>query len=62
MNRDDARMIQARRGFGLKAKAFDVRFRCPPPKADDFQCHYAVETLLACAINNALAAAADLLH
>ena len=36
MNRDDARVIQARRGLRFKAKPFDVRFRCPPPKADDF--------------------------
>ena len=62
MNRHNARMIQTRRGFGLKTKPFDVRFRCPPPKANDFQCHYAIKTFLACPINNALAAASNLLH
>src|SRR5262245_26027867 len=62
MNRNDAWMIQTRRGLGLEAKPFDVRLCCPPPKPNDFQCYNAIETFLACAINNALAAATNLFH
>src|SRR5205807_8333380 len=35
MNWDDARVVQARCGFRLRSKPFDVRFRGPPSEADD---------------------------
>ena len=36
VNRDDGRVVQARCGFRLKAKPFNVRCRSPSSEADDF--------------------------
>src|SRR6266496_596822 len=46
---DNAWMIKACRGFSFESKALEVRFGGPLPKANDFQCDYAVEALLLCA-------------
>ena len=55
-------MIQAGGGFGFPTKAFQMRLRGPLAKANDFQCDCSVETFLARAINNALAASTDFLE
>ena len=62
MDRDDTWVVQTRCGLRLKPKPFDVRFGGPPSGADDFQGDYAVKAFLTRAIDQALAAATNLLQ
>src|ERR1043166_7211371 len=46
VNWNNARMVQPRCGFRFQAKTLEMRFACPLPKANHFQCDYAVKTFL----------------
>src|SRR5262245_3580699 len=59
---NDAWMVQTRSRFGFKTKALEVRSCCPLAETDDFQCNYAVETLLPSSKYDALSAATNLLE
>src|SRR6478735_5666175 len=62
VNGDDACMIEARSSFCFQAKALEVRFGGPLPKANDFQCDCAVKALLPRAKHDTLTAASVLLQ
>jgi hypothetical protein len=55
-------MVKTRSRFGFQTKALEVRSCGPLAKANDFQCNYAVETLLPSSKYDALSAAANLLE
>src|SRR5262249_53302745 len=62
VDRNDPWMLKTCGCFGLATEAFQVRFTRAMPKSHDFKRHEAIQTFLASAINNALAAAADFLQ
>jgi hypothetical protein len=62
VNRNDARMVQAGRGFRFEPKALHVCFCCPVSETNHFERHNPVQTFLPCPINHALATASDFLE
>ena len=62
VNRDDARMVQAGRGFCFEPKALHMCFCCPVSETNHFERHNPVQTFLPCPINHALATASDFLE
>ena len=59
---NDTGMIQTGGRFRFASESFEVRLSGPVSKADYFEGHCAVETLLPRAVNHALPPAADLLE
>ena len=62
INRDDAWVLQAGGRFGLAPKALQMRFGRPMSERDHLQGNDPVQTLLARAIDNSLAAATNFLQ
>ena len=59
MDRNNAGVIQARGGFGFKAKALQMRVGSPMTQTDHFEGNRAIETFLPRPVHDALTTTTD---